>query len=119
MTNTIKTPVRVTMNHDQALAYAVEIAFNELLKTVNRHDFNLLSIPFEELDGNLKSEFADICAKVLQAVPTMPADAVKAPGQAMCELCHQPMPEGEEMFRYHGYSGPCPAKPSADSTGTP
>ena len=26
----------------------------------------------------------------------------------VCELCGEPMPEGEEMFRYHGYSGPCP-----------
>lgn len=28
-----------------------------------------------------------------------------------CELCGQPMPEGEEMFKYHGYSGPCPTPP--------
>lgn len=27
---------------------------------------------------------------------------------AVCELCGKPMPPGEEMFRYHGYSGPCP-----------
>lgn len=25
-----------------------------------------------------------------------------------CELCGEPMPEGEQMFMYHGYSGPCP-----------
>ena len=25
-----------------------------------------------------------------------------------CQLCGEPMPEGEEMFNYHGYSGPCP-----------
>lgn len=25
-----------------------------------------------------------------------------------CGLCGEPMPEGEEMFNYHGYSGPCP-----------
>ncbi len=25
-----------------------------------------------------------------------------------CELCHSPLPKGEEMFTYHGYSGPCP-----------
>jgi hypothetical protein len=30
----------------------------------------------------------------------------------MCELCGQPMPEGEEMFKYHGYSGSCPTKSS-------
>lgn len=27
-----------------------------------------------------------------------------------CTLCGEPMPEGEEMFRYHGHSGPCPKK---------
>ena len=27
---------------------------------------------------------------------------------ATCALCGEPMPEGEEMFKYHGYSGPCP-----------
>lgn len=26
----------------------------------------------------------------------------------LCELCGEPMPEGEESFKYHGYSGPCP-----------
>lgn len=30
--------------------------------------------------------------------------------QAKCGLCGEPMPAGEEMFQYHGYSGPCPAK---------
>ena len=30
---------------------------------------------------------------------------------ALCEICGEPMPEGEEMFKFHGYSGPCP-KPS-------
>ena len=27
---------------------------------------------------------------------------------ANCGLCGQPMPTGEEMFQYHGFSGPCP-----------
>lgn len=31
--------------------------------------------------------------------------------QVKCGLCGEPMPPGEEMFKYHGYSGPCP-KPS-------
>lgn len=26
-----------------------------------------------------------------------------------CEICGQPMPTGEEMFKYHGYSGKCPS----------
>jgi hypothetical protein len=36
------------------------------------------------------------------AKPTVP--------EGHCELCGQPMPEGEEMFKYHGYSGPCPVR---------
>lgn len=31
-----------------------------------------------------------------------------ATGTPLCDLCGEPMPPGEEMFRYHGYSGPCP-----------
>lgn len=27
---------------------------------------------------------------------------------AKCEICGEPMPRGEEMFKFHGYSGPCP-----------
>jgi len=30
---------------------------------------------------------------------------------ALCELCGEPIPEGEEMFKFHGYSGPCPKPP--------
>ncbi len=28
-----------------------------------------------------------------------------------CEICGEPMPKGEEMFKLHGYSGPCPRPP--------
>lgn len=28
-----------------------------------------------------------------------------------CALCGEPMPEGETMFKFHGYSGPCPKPP--------
>lgn len=28
-----------------------------------------------------------------------------------CSLCGEPMPAGEEMFLYHGSSGPCPKLP--------
>ena len=28
-----------------------------------------------------------------------------------CELCGELMPDGEEMFKFHGYSGPCPKPP--------
>ena len=29
----------------------------------------------------------------------------------VCELCGEPMPKGEEMFKYHGYGGLCPKPP--------
>ena len=28
-----------------------------------------------------------------------------------CSICGEPMPEGETMFKFHGYSGPCPKPP--------
>lgn len=31
--------------------------------------------------------------------------------EAKCQICGEPMPAGEEMFFYHGYSGPCPKPP--------
>lgn len=34
-----------------------------------------------------------------------------SPEKAVCQLCGEPMPKGEEMFKYHGYSGPCPKPP--------
>ena len=33
-----------------------------------------------------------------------------------CELCGAPLPKGEEMFRYHGHSGPCPRPPMVPQT---
>lgn len=36
-----------------------------------------------------------------------------------CELCGEPMPAGEEAFKYHGYSGPCPKPKPAPDVGTP
>lgn len=32
-----------------------------------------------------------------------------------CELCGEPMPAGEQMFKFHGYSGPCPKPPLRSS----
>lgn len=31
--------------------------------------------------------------------------------EAKCSLCGEPMPEGETMFKYHGFSGSCPKPP--------
>ncbi len=30
---------------------------------------------------------------------------------AKCEICGEPMPPGEQMFKIHGHSGPCPKPP--------
>lgn len=30
---------------------------------------------------------------------------------ARCQICGEPMPPGEEMFNFHGYSGNCPKPP--------
>ena len=35
-----------------------------------------------------------------------------------CIICGEPMPEGEEMFKFHGYSGNCP-KPPLPKSETP
>lgn len=37
--------------------------------------------------------------------------------EAKCQLCGEAMPAGEEMFNYHGYSGPCP-KPFLAASGS-
>lgn len=34
----------------------------------------------------------------------------------VCELCGEPMLPGEEMFKFHGYSGVCPKPPLARHT---
>jgi hypothetical protein len=31
-----------------------------------------------------------------------------------CQLCGEPMPAGEEMFNFHGHSGPCPKPPTPE-----
>jgi len=33
-------------------------------------------------------------------------------GEALCELCGEPMPPGEEMFKFHGLTGACPKPPT-------
>ena len=38
--------------------------------------------------------------------------------EGRCDLCGELMPEGESMFRFHGYSGPCPKPPLPVATPT-
>ncbi len=47
----------------------------------------------------------------VDAMETAPADpfGVNAMEEiALCSVCGEPMPPGEEMFKFHGFSGPCP-----------
>jgi hypothetical protein len=50
------------------------------------------------------------CQHVERAAPSGDAaqDQPAEAGTPRCTLCGHPMPPGEEMFKYHGYSGPCP-----------
>lgn len=41
----------------------------------------------------------------------MESDGGKMSEQVKCDICGEPMPAGEEMFKFHGYSGPCPKPP--------
>lgn len=35
--------------------------------------------------------------------------------KAVCSICGEPMPKGEEMFKIHGYSCACPKPPLKES----
>lgn len=37
-------------------------------------------------------------------------DEVEVDGPPTCAICGKPMPKGEEMFQFHGFSGPCPTE---------
>lgn len=43
------------------------------------------------------------------ALAEMAKQPEPVPEEGRCELCGELMPIGEEMFRYHGYSGKCPS----------
>ena len=50
-------------------------------------------------------------AKIASPPPESPDATGSAKAEApACQLCGEPMPPGEEMFKFHGYSGPCPTK---------
>jgi hypothetical protein len=51
---------------------------------------------------------AFVIAAASTGVSPSESSASDTPTPPLCQLCGNPMPEGEEMFTYHGYSGPCP-----------
>lgn len=74
------------------------------------------SADLRRLIGEVEAVFTDAVAKMAE----QPAEEVRCHVPGVCGLCNQPMPPGEEMFFYHGYSGPCPkppAPPGSDAGG--
>lgn len=58
---------------------------------------------------------AEIARRALAPVAEQEArDEEDAGAEGRCGLCGEPMPDGEEMFKYHGYSGPCPDRTGQD-----
>ena len=72
-----------------------------------------------ELSNKFTAEVAEIrqdLANTRRALNTIGGgkfepDPPKVDTPGICTLCGEPMPEGETMFKYHGYSGPCPKPP--------
>lgn len=75
------------------LAMHADAGFNaareEMEKRINSLDLPAL---IEEIQKALSVDHSDRCP-------------------IFCRLCGEPMPKGEEMFMYHGYSGVCPKPP--------
>jgi hypothetical protein len=58
---------------------------------------------------------AEEAAVVLPPSLRDPAAILRTRMPPTCQLCGEPMPPGEEVFQYHGFSGPCP-KPTKEAT---
>ena len=75
-----------------------------------------ISTTIAGLASGLSPEMAALL-KALHLAPVVPVDRQAElltldegadDGVVACGLCGKPMPIGEETFRYHGHSGPCP-----------
>ena len=58
------------------------------------------------------NDTGDVTQPVAVVGPTPAAPATTREDAPVCGLCGEPMPKGEEMFQYHGFSGPCPQPPT-------
>lgn len=59
-----------------------------------------LEVYVHDLEDEIE-DLKDTIYKLRGSPPTPPG---------RCGLCLEVMPKGEEMFNYHGFSGPCPTK---------
>lgn len=79
---------------------------------------NRAEIYMDERDAAIKRAEA-LAAQLDPAIVMLTDAAIAKEGGMMsdesnlprCELCGEPMPEGETMFKVHGFSGPCPKPP--------
>lgn len=53
----------------------------------------------------------DVDAAIASLTKALGGRGMASDNTPTCELCGTLMPEGETMFKYHGYSGPCPQPP--------
>jgi NTP pyrophosphatase (non-canonical NTP hydrolase) len=96
-TNTAKDP----QTEDEAIK---QIGF-ELADTIIYADLLAARLGID-LSEYIEVKFNEVSARMKSKVRLGSRSDV--PG--ICSLCDKPMPEGEEMFKYHGYSGPCPTE---------
>lgn len=61
-------------------------------------------------DGCVQCERDGECVAVHRVTPS-PSPAVRDAPYGKCVICGEPMPKGEETFKFHGYSGDCPKPP--------
>ena len=92
-------------------------AFTEFVATpgyvsINRDDKGQHSISLRATGSNGdvgQAVTLNVSAETLKEMAAeIQAKTVRESIPGMCDLCGKPMPPGEEMFKYHGYSGPCP-----------
>ncbi len=70
----------------------------------------VLGVGMEEIE---ERNIAKLKARFPDGFTNKDANAKAGETKPLCSLCGEPMPEGETMFKYHGYSGPCPKVPPA------
>jgi hypothetical protein len=65
------------------------------------------SMCHDHINAAIAEGIADAAKWVVRECEVLEQKREVAPGH--CGLCGKPMPPGEEMLKFHGYSGNCPA----------
>lgn len=72
------------------------------------YDWNADPLYLTRKEGEALSAIVAALSSPSTQEPNKETKMSSEPEIARCGLCGEPMPAGEEMFNYHGYSGPCP-----------